>query len=64
MQKIDLKNQSVYKLYFRYFLPSLCAMLALSTYNVVDGIFLGQKLGEDALAAVGIAWPVFPVLIA
>lgn len=64
MQKIDLKNQSVYKLYFRYFLPSLCAMLALSTYNVVDGIFVGQKLGEDALAAVGIAWPVFPVLIA
>ena len=39
-------------------------MLALSTYNVVDGIFLGQKLGEDALAAVGIAWPVFPVLLA
>lgn len=64
MQKIDLKNQNVYTLYFRYFLPSLCAMLALSTYNVVDGIFVGQKLGEDALAAVGIAWPVFPVLIA
>lgn len=64
MQKIDLKNQSVYKLYFRYFIPSLCAMLALSTYNVVDGIFVGRKLGEDALAAVGIAWPVFPVLIA
>ena len=64
MQKIDLKNQSIYKLYFRYFLPSLCAMLALSTYNIVDGIFLGQKLGEEALSAVGIAWPVFPVLIA
>lgn len=64
MQKIDLKNQSIYKLYFRYFIPSLCAMLALSTYNVVDGIFVGRKLGEDALAAVGIAWPVFPVLIA
>lgn len=64
MKQIDLKNQSVYKLYFRYFVPSLCAMLALSTYNVVDGIFVGRKLGEDALAAVGIAWPVFPVLIA
>ncbi|TQR32500.1 hypothetical protein DMB92_04960 [Campylobacter sp. MIT 99-7217] len=39
-------------------------MLALSTYNVVDGAFVGQKLGQDALAAVGIAWPVFPMLIA
>ena len=64
MKAIDLKNQSIHKLYFRYFLPSLCAMFALSTYNVVDGIFLGQKLGENALAAVGIAWPVFPVMIA
>lgn len=64
MQKIDLKSHSIYKLYFRYFLPSLCAMLALSSYNVVDGIFVGQHIGEAALAAVGIAWPVFPVLIA
>lgn len=64
MSKIDLKTHSIYKLYFRYFLPSLCAMLALSSYNVIDGIFVGQHIGEAALAAVGIAWPVFPVLIA
>ncbi|KGI56186.1 MATE family efflux transporter [Campylobacter sp. MIT 97-5078] len=64
MQAIDLEKHSIAKLYFRYFIPSLCAMLALSTYSTIDGIFVGQKLGNDALAAVGIAWPVFPVLIA
>lgn len=64
MQAIDLEKHSIAKLFFRYFIPSLCAMLALSTYSTIDGIFVGQKLGNDALAAVGIAWPVFPVLIA
>lgn len=64
MKCIDLAKTPIFKLYFKFFIPSLCAMLALSTYNVVDGVFVGQKLGEDALAAIGIAWPVFPVLIA
>lgn len=64
VKQIDLANTPISRLYFKFFIPSLCAMLALSTYNVVDGIFVGQKLGQDALAAIGIAWPVFPVLIA
>lgn len=64
MKAIDLANTPIKSLYFKYFLPSLCAMIALSTYSTIDGIFVGQKLGNDALAAVGIAWPVFPVLIA
>lgn len=64
MKSIDLAQTPIPRLYFKFFIPSLCAMLALSTYNVVDGVFVGQRLGEDALAAIGIAWPVFPVLIA
>ncbi len=39
-------------------------MLALSTYSTIDGIFVGKKLGENALAAIGLCWPVFPALIA
>lgn len=62
--KFDLRHDSIYKLFFRYFIPALCAMLALSTYSTIDGIFVGQKLGENALAAVGVASPIFPVLIA
>ncbi|PAF47967.1 hypothetical protein BKH41_06830 [Helicobacter sp. 12S02232-10] len=64
MFNIDLRNDSIKKLFFYYFIPSLCAMIALSTYSTVDGIFVGKKLGEDALAAISICWPVFPVLIA
>ena len=64
MKKLDLKATPIPKLFFSYFLPSLVAMLALSTYSTIDGIFVGKKLGENALAAIGIAWPIFPVLIA
>lgn len=64
MLKLDLKTAPIYRLFLSYFLPSLIAMLALSTYSTFDGIFIGKKLGENALAAVGIAWPIFPVLIA
>ncbi|CAM2922631.1 MATE family efflux transporter [Helicobacter burdigaliensis] len=64
MEKLDLKSAPLPKLFFSYFLPSLIAMLALSTYSTIDGIFVGKKLGEDALAAIGLAWPIFPILIA
>lgn len=64
MLSIDLRNDSIRRLFFYYFIPSLCAMIALSTYSTVDGIFVGKKLGENALAAVSICWPVFPILIA
>ncbi|WP_297812578.1 MATE family efflux transporter [uncultured Helicobacter sp.] len=64
MKKANLKTTAIPKLFFTYFLPSLIAMLALSTYSTIDGIFVGKKLGENALAAIGIAWPIFPILIA
>ena len=62
--KLNLRSDSVIRLFFSYFLPSLVAMLALSTYSTIDGIFVGKRLGENALAAIGLAWPIFPVLIA
>ncbi|STP06446.1 MATE family efflux transporter [Helicobacter canis] len=62
--KLDLKNDSIIKLFFYYFIPALCAMLALSTYSTIDGIFVGQKIGTDGLAAIGACWAVFPACIA
>ena len=61
---MDLKKDSIIKLFFYYFVPALCAMLELSTYSTIDGIFVGKKIGEDGLAAIGICWPIFPLFIA
>lgn len=45
------------KLIARYILPSISAMVASFAYNVVDGMFVGQGVGEIALAAVNITVP-------
>ncbi|RDU60533.1 MATE family efflux transporter [Helicobacter marmotae] len=63
-EKVNLHTDSLPRLFFYFFIPNLCAMLALSTYSTFDGIFVGKKLGEEALAAIGLCWPVFPVIIA
>lgn len=45
------------KLIARYVLPSISAMVVSFAYNVVDGMFVGQGVGETALAAVNISVP-------
>ncbi len=63
-KKIDLHKDSIRKLFFYYFIPLVFSMISLSTYSMVDGMFVGKKLGKEAIAAVNIAWPIFPGLIA
>lgn len=45
------------KLIARYILPSISAMVVSFAYNVVDGMFVGQGVGENALASVNITVP-------
>lgn len=46
-----------WRLFFKVALPGMISMLAMSIYTIVEGIFLGQTLGEGAFAAVNIALP-------
>lgn len=46
-----------WKLFFIVALPGMISMFAMSVYSIVEGIFIGQKLGEGAFAAVNIAMP-------
>lgn len=46
-----------WKLFFIIALPGMISMFAMSIYSIVEGIFIGQKLGESAFAAVNIAMP-------
>jgi Na+-driven multidrug efflux pump len=45
-----------------YAVPSLIALLAISTTSLVDGVFVGRFVGGDALAAVGLLVPYFTLL--
>ncbi len=46
-----------WKLFFIVALPGMVSMFAMSVYSVIEGAFIGQKLGEGAFAAVNIAFP-------
>ena len=50
--------------FFKYVIPSIGAMLVTSLYVVVDGIFVGQGIGANALAAINIAGPFIMTIVA
>ncbi len=41
-----------------YLIPSLIASVFMSMYAMIDGIFIGQKIGDVGLAAINIVWPI------
>lgn len=54
---IDLGSVKISRLFRLYFFPTLLGMLALCAVTATDGIFVGQGVGEDGLAAVNICIP-------
>ncbi len=46
-----------WRLFFVVAVPGMISMFAMSIYSIVEGIFIGQILGEEAFAAVNIAMP-------
>ena len=55
---IDFGSLKVSVLFRRLFIPTLCGMLSISAVTVADGIFVGQGVGSDGIAAVNICVPV------
>ncbi len=48
---------SPWRLFFIVALPGMVSMFAMSIYSLIEGIFIGQTLGEGAFAAINIAMP-------
>ncbi len=55
--EIMYATMNPWKLFFVVALPGMISMFAMSVYSIVEGIFIGQTLGEGAFAAVNIAMP-------
>ncbi len=54
---------NVRKLIIRYSVPMLVGSLFQQLYHVVDGLIVGNYLGKEALAAVGVSFPVIFLLV-
>lgn len=63
-KEIDLGKTPVNKLFFSYYFPALISMLSVTIHQIADGLILGQQVGKDGVAAIGLYAPVLIVFIA
>lgn len=51
-------------LFAKYAIPQMIGLLFNSVYIIVDGIFIGNRLGREAMAAAAVGVPLVEILIA
>ncbi|MEC6797186.1 MATE family efflux transporter [Photobacterium sp. S4TG1] len=61
---LSLRDDSIFRLFWRYTLPTIAAMLITGIYVAVDGMFVGHFIGEDGLAAIMLGYPIGSILYA
>ena len=61
-EEIDFGKGNIPALFTRIFVPTLLGMVSWSLLTIIDGIFVGQGVGSNGIAAINICYPVFLVL--
>lgn len=51
-------------LFAKYAIPQMIGLVFNSVYMIVDGVFIGNVLGRDSMAAAAVAVPLIEILIA
>ena len=46
------------RIFFRTVIPSVMAFALTGVYSIVDGFFIGNRLGDGGLAAINLAYPI------
>ena len=54
---LELGQKPVGRLLWQYALPAMVAMTASSLYNIIDRAMIGQVVGPEAIAGLGITFP-------
>lgn len=64
MTEDSLRNDSISSLIAKFSIPAIVGMLVNAIYNIVDRIFIGQYVGEEALASLIVVFPVIMIIFA
>ncbi len=56
-------DESISKVFWRYAIPSIAAMVVNGLYQVIDGIFVGHYVGFEGLAGINMTMPIIGVII-
>ena len=57
-------SSPILKLFFKCTLPAMVGMGFSAVYSVIDGIFVGHYIGQEALAAVNLVMPMVMIIAA
>lgn len=58
---VELEKAPIGKLLWKYSLPAVIGMVVMSTYNIIDRIFIGQGVGAEAIAGLAVTFPVMNI---
>lgn len=53
----SLLEDSLIKLMFKLCTPAIIGMVVIGLYSFMDGVFAGQLIGEEAMGAISVAYP-------
>ena len=56
-----MEQTAVEKKFGKYVMASMITMFLQSAYSMIDGLFVSNLIGDTALSAVNVAWPVIAV---
>lgn len=56
-------NDNVFKVWSKFVMASVIGVVLNTIYTIIDGMFVGQGVGEIGLAAVNIVWPAVTLII-
>ena len=59
-----MEQTAVEKKIGKYVMASMITMFLQSAYSMIDGLFVSNLIGDTALSAVNVAWPVIAVVTA
>lgn len=60
--EMTIDKKRINKQFRHYVIPSMIAMLFSGFYSIVDGLFVGNSIGDVGLAAINIVYPIQVVL--
>lgn len=60
----QLGEGSVAKLLWKFSIPAIVGMLVNALYNIIDRIFVGKGVGELAITATTVAFPIMNIIMA
>ena len=59
----EVLNANIFKVWAKFVIASIVGVVLNTIYTVVDGIFIGQGVGEVGLAGVNVAWPAVTLVV-